>query len=351
MATSVSGGNDMWSRISTRTVAAMAAGVLCTAAIAAPALADRENPGGSVDDGNLQAKAVIRVNGDVKGGGGTTSVSAPAICWWEKSTITGEGVEAIAAFFAYFGIGFDKAALEKIAEDEKESGKTFEWYQRKTSPTATKAQLEAAGCNDPSGPYKGLFIGNIIRPFEPGNPPEPIPDPVEMADVALTNIDLQAPTLSWNPKVDSLGGGTLVNLPTWFWVTNPGPAVGGDSGERSVTATAEANGQQVSVTVTAKAGTLQIASPGGAVTCSVAKARTAFAENVPEASACTLPFKRASTRYENGFPVQATVAWTASWTGTGPGVPGGVQQLDGVVLDSTTNVPVREAQTIVKKGA
>jgi hypothetical protein len=74
-----------------------------------------------------------------------------------------------------------------------------------------------------------------------------------MADVAMKNIDLAEPALSWNPRVDSLGGGTLVNLPTWFWVTNPGPAVGDVGGERSVTATAEAGNQQVSVTVTAKA--------------------------------------------------------------------------------------------------
>lgn len=330
---------------------AAAASAVGVAAVALPATADRGDNGGSTDDGNLQAKATIRVSGSVKGGGGSTSVSAPAICWWEKAPFSTDGVEALSLIFAFIGLPMDRAAIEKVLEDEKESGEKFDWYIRKASPTATKAQLEEAGCNDPSGPYQGLLIGSIIRPFEPGNPPEPIPDPAEMADVALKNIDLQAPTLTWNPKADSLGGGTLVNLPTWFWVTNPGPAIGDGNGERSVTATAEANGQQVSVTVTAKAGTLQIASPGGAATCSVDQARTVYSAGASEDSACTLPFGRASTRYENGFPVQATVAWTASWTGTGPGVPGGVQQLDGVVLNSTTNVPVREAQTIVMKGA
>ncbi len=342
----------MLARLMTRSAVAVLTGMVGAAALASPAMADQRGDGeGSVTDGNIQAKATITVNGDVKGGGRSVSASAPAICWWEKAPVsTADDIATIADVLALFGIDLDQKALDEIDKDQA-AGKKLEWYQRKTREGATKAQLEAAGCNDFSGPYKGLFIGSIVRPFEPGNPPEPLPDPQEMADVALENIDLAAPALDWNPKADTLGGGTLVNLPTWFWVTNPGPAVGDGAGERSVTATAAAGGQQVSVTVTAKADKLQIASPGGATTCSVDQARTAYAKGASESSACTLSFERASTKYASGFPVQATVAWSASWSGTGPGVPGGVQQLDGVVLSSTTNVPVREAQTIVKKSS
>jgi len=340
----------MRSRLFARTVVAASIGVMGATVLVSPVSAGNRDSGGegSVDDGNIHAKATIVVNGDVKGGGGSVRASAPAICWWEKAPVdTGDGIKSLAFILDFFGINLDQNALDEMEKDEK-AGKTFEWYTRKTREGASKEQLEAAGCNDFSGPYKGLFIGSVYRPFEPGNPPEPLPDPEEMADVALENIDLQEPALTWNPKVDALGGGTLVNLPTWFWVTNPGPAVGNGDGERSVTATAAAGGQQVSVTVTAKADKLQIASPGGATTCSVDQARTAYAKGTPESSACTLAFERSSTRYDSGFPVQATVAWTASWTGTGPGVPAGEQQLDGVVMSSTTNVPVRESQAIVK---
>lgn len=343
----------MRSRLLARTIVAASIGAMGAAVLVSPVSAGNRDSGGegSAEDGNIQAKATIVVNGDVKGGGGSVTASAPAICWWEKAPVdTGDGIKSLAFILDFFGIDLDQKALDEMEKDVK-AGKTFEWYTRKTRQGASKEQLEAAGCNDFSGPYKGLFIGSLFRPFEPGNPPDPLPDPKEMADVALENIDLAAPALTWNPKVDALGGGTLVNLPTWFWVTNPGPAVGGGNGERSVTATAAAGGQQVSVTVTAKAGKLQIASPGGATTCSVAQAITAYAAGTAESSACTLAFERASTRYEAGFPVQATVAWTASWTGTGPGVPAGTQQLDGVTLSSTTEVPVREAQTIVKKAS
>jgi hypothetical protein len=341
-------------RMTSRAAIAAAVGALSLAASMAPAVAGRPGTGGSTDGNSVEASAEIHVTGDVKGGGGgggSVTASAPAICWWEKSDVSGEGIEAIAAVFkTWFGIELDQSALDQMKKDE-EAGKKFEWYERKTREGASKAELEAAGCNDYSGPYKGLFIGLLVRPFEPGEAPEPIPDPEEMADVALENIELQAPTLSWNPKAEALGGGTLVNLPTWFWVTNPGPAVGDGTGERSVTATAAAGDSEVSVTVTATADKLQIASPGGATTCTVDQARTAYAKGAAESSACTLTFERASTKYPSGFPVRATVAWSASWTGTGPGVPGGVQPLEGVVLSSTTDVPVREAQTIVKQSS
>jgi hypothetical protein len=342
----------MLARLMTRSATAALVAAVSAATLASPAVADQRGDGtGSIDNGNIQAKATIKVDGDVKGGGGSVSASAPALCWWEKAPVSiADDVATIAAFLSLFGIDLDQKALDEIEKDQA-AGKKLEWYQRKTREGATKAQLEAAGCNDFSGPYKGLFIGSIVRPFEPGNPPDPLPDPQEMADVALENIDLAAPALDWNPKADALGGGTLVNLPTWFWVTNPAPAVGGAGGRRSVTATAAAGGQQVSVTVTATADKLQIASPAGATTCTVDQARTAYTRGASESSACTLTFARASTKYASGFPVRATVAWSASWTGTGPGVPGGVQQLDGVVLSSTTNVPVREAQTIVKKSS
>jgi hypothetical protein len=338
----------MRAKLSKHLMVAVSVGAVVGASVISAATGVRGGTVGGDENGNLNAKAEIHVTGDVKGGGGgSTTVSAPAICWWEKSDWDNDSVGGLAEFFAIFGIDLDKDALEQIEKDEK-AGKKLEWYERKTLDGATDAELKAAGCNDPSGPYQGLFIGKFLRPFEPGNPPEPIPDPEEMADVAFKSIQLEEPTLSWNPRVRSLGGGTLVNLPTWFWVTNPAPAVGDADGERSVTATAAAGGQQVSVTVTAKASKLQIASPGGATTCSVTQARTAYAPGTPESSACTLTFQQASTAFAGGFPVRATVAWTASWSGTGPGVPSGEQQLDGVVMSSTTNVPVLESQALVR---
>ena len=333
-----------------RSLFAVSASAALLLAVAAPASADRGGGGGEVDGGSVGASAEITVTGDVKGGGGgggSVTASAPAICWWEKAEFDTSTVEAIAAIFTFVGLPFDSAAVAQIKKDI-EDGKKLEWYVRKTREGATEAQIKEAGCDDWSGPYRGLLIGNTIRPFEPGNPPEPIPDPKEMADVAFKSIDLQEPTLDWNPKAKALGGGTLVNLPTWFWVTNPNEAVGNADGERTVTATAAAGDAEVRVVVTTRADKMQIASPGGAVTCSTDQARTAYSRGTAENSACTLDFQRSSAAFEAGFPVQATVAWTASWVGTGPGVPAGEQQLNGVTLSSTTDVPVRESQAVVR---
>lgn len=325
---------------------ALAAALVGSALVTSPAMAGGKGEAGT-DEGSVNAKATITVTGDVaSGSGGSVTVSAPAICWWEPVELSTDGVASIAALFAFFGLPFDAAAIDKIVEDE-ESGVELSWYGREIREGATEAQIDAAGCNDFSGPYQGLLIGYIIRPFEPGNPPEPLPDPEEMADVAFKSIDLAEPELNWNPKAQALGGGTLVNLPTWFWVTNPEAAIGGGDAERSVTATAAAGESQVSVTVTAKAGSMQIASPGGAASCSTEQALTAYASGVSDSSACTVTFERSSGAYDGGFPVRATVGWTASWTGTGPGVPAGEQALDGIVLSSTSNVPVRESQATV----
>ncbi|EFQ83080.1 hypothetical protein HMPREF0063_12289 [Aeromicrobium marinum DSM 15272] len=322
--------------------------LLAVALCASPASAGFTDPGGESTGDGYVATAPISISGQVPGGT-TVAASAPALCWWEPIALTTESVEAIAGFFAIFGIGADLAALQQVYADQEATGEQFGWYVRRHRDGATDEQLAAAGCNGFSGPYEGLFIGSLIRPFPPGNPPVPLPAPEEMAAVALEYLDLQPAALDWNPRAAQIGGATLVNLPTWLWVTNADAAVGDAQGERSVTATAGAGGQTVSVTVTAVAGALQIASPGGAVSCSPAQARTAWAPTVAENTACVLTFDRASVRYPAGFPVRATVAWSASWTGSGPGVPAGAQPLDGVSLTSTTEIPVREAQTLVQR--
>ena len=83
--------------------------------------------------------------------------------------------------------------------------------------------------------------------------------------------------------------------------------------------------------------------------CSVQQARTAYAPGTSQDSACILPFTRASNAYPDGFPVRASVLWTATWTGTGPGTDGAVHQLDDLPQASTTTVPVRESQAIVDR--
>lgn len=336
-----------------RVSALAAATALIIVASTGVASADGRNDGEIKDDGiTANAKATMTLDGPVKGGGGTAvSVSVPALCWWKKVDLDSNDVAALEQMFQLITGGFlfgGNDEFKQILEDQKKSDHPFEWYVRQDSESATEAQLKAAGCYDPSGPYKAMFLASILRPFEPGEEPEPLPDPKFMAEVAMEHIDINKPELNWNPKAQALGGGTLVNLPTWFWVNNADSAIGDANGEREVIARAGSGARQVTVTVTAKAGQLQIASPGGAASCSTDQARVHYSRSTAASSACILPFERASTGYPEGFPVIATVAWSASWTGTGPGVPGGVHTLDGITQRSETPIPVRESQATVR---
>ena len=70
--------------------------------------------------------------------------------------------------------------------------------------------------------------------------------PEDLAAYAYEVMDLEQPTLEWNPRLASGNDATLVNLPTWLWTADPAAVE-----EREVTA--EAAG--ISVTVTARAPT------------------------------------------------------------------------------------------------
>lgn len=309
---------------------------------------------GHVDDGGLTARASVQVtlSGDV-GAGGTAAVSAPALCWWEPIPYTTAALHAFMLGGSMLPLGpgvffaVDADTLARVLEDEKKNKVAYEWYGRRVREGASAEQLAAAGCNDPSGPYRGLFTGLLFRPFEPGQPPAPLPDPRTMAEVAVEHIGIEPPALDWNPRMRAPGGGTLVNLPSWFWVTNPGPAVGGETGERRVVATAGSGDTTVRVTVVADPGGLMITSPGGATTCSVEAARTSYSAGVDESEACVLVFERASWAYADGFPTRASVRWTVTWTGTGPGTDGALHALPGITEAATAVVPVAESQALV----
>jgi hypothetical protein len=158
--------------------------------------------------------------------------------------------------------------------------------------------------------------------------------------VAHDLMEIPAPQIDRNPKIDAPGAPTLVGLPTWFWVTNPA-SVGGENGTRTIRAELGAVWAQV----LAKTGGLGLASPAGSTTCAPERAAVEYGRKVPESSGCTVEFSQASVRYPKGFPVTATTDWQATWTGSG----GAAGALDPLQRQTTTNVPVAEVQNVVTR--
>lgn len=175
--------------------------------------------------------------------------------------------------------------------------------------------------------------------FPTGAPPQPQVDPADLAQLARDNMVIDAPAVDRNPKVAAVNQATLVGLPTWFWVTNPA-SVGGATGTRTIRAEVGA----VWAEVVATTGGLTLTSPAGGRSCAPTVASTAYTPGAPDSAGCTVEFSRASVGYAGGYPVDASTAWTAAWTGSG-GTGG---QLDGLARTTTVNVPVAESQALVR---
>ncbi|MFI7064650.1 hypothetical protein ACIBL3_26905 [Kribbella sp. NPDC050124] len=217
---------------------------------------------------------------------------------------------------------------------ESKAGKAYRWYkvecQEGVDPSLT-------GYTSLGGTAYGQRIWLAYRAFLPGQVPEPL---IAVEDLAETLWDeaqqqILAPTLDRNPKMTGTNAATVVNLPTWFWVTNPGNSLADDG---TLTLTASVPGTPVNMTLVARSSDVSITSVAGSNTCPVAQAKYAYGAGKSDANACTVTFDRANA----GWPVTATVTWTANWTGNdGTGPQTGTASL---TRSTTINVPVVEVQ-------
>jgi hypothetical protein len=180
--------------------------------------------------------------------------------------------------------------------------------------------------------YRAFNVGEAIPP--------PLVSPAELARAARDVMVIPAPVTERNPKIRSAGAPTLVGLPTWFWVTNP-DSVGGTTGTRTI----RAEVGNVWAQVVATTNGLRLSSPAGGTTCPPPRASTVYGDHVPESSACTVAFAKASVAYPGGYPVTASTGWQADWTGSGD--TSGT--LDPLARAVTTDVPVAEVQNIVTR--
>lgn len=346
----------------------LAAAVLAVAfgTAAAPAWADPTGGSGDTTEGGYGVGVRVTVTGDVSGALRASVPAPPPLCYWAPVTGLGWDVDAS-----------DPKAVEKYWNEEMmpyltghaaegalvldfrrfkeavkavESGQSVTFYHLVVDDSQMpafdvdpgdvssgyqgQAYLDKMGCG--SGTAPGRF-GPILRTidwFVTGTQPDPVVDPETLAEYAYEVMDLVDPTLEWNPRINRIGDATLVNLPTWVWVEDEAAV-----GERTVTATAGG----VSATVTATTDGISVSSIAGYEECDAAQARQAYASGVSEGQACTLTFTQASRGYADGFPVETTTAWQATWTSN-------VDQfgtLENKSQGATTYIPVAESQSLV----
>ena len=321
--------------------------------------------GGSQTDTGYGAQVEVHLSGDVSGSAVASVPGPPPMCWWEDLSTTMLDSDKVDTS--------DPAAVQKYYEEEVrpwltghagvaqlsmpgpeyfkdiikkvKAGQDMTFYALQTAESAIEgnyedpgydAQVRAVGqaCGAPvvDGPYGVMTVG--WQAFPTGQQPPPAVSPEDLAAYAYEVMDLKRPGLEWNPHLASSNDATLVNLPTWLWTRDPAAVE-----ERQVTA--EAAG--VSVTVTAQPNGMTITTPVGGTECSAEQARTAYAPDVDEASACVFTFPMASIRYEGGFPVESTTGWQATWTSnTGPG-----GDLEPKTMSAVTDIPVIEVQSRV----
>lgn len=294
------------------------------------------------------ATAKVRFSGDAAPSGGSVQeVQVKAACWYERSPGAGFGGSAydpddaatvLKAYEAMAATGADMSELppkniidEAVAAQAAGKTRTLLWF------VCADFSKQQAAWNEP-GRQIYAFSGDGLPP------PPPVIDPEELAKKAQEMMVIPPPTVERNPKIDAQGGGTLVGLGTWFWVTNP-ESVGGADGTKSIRA--EVIGTPVYAQVTAKTGGLSVNSPAGGASCPPVVATRAYSAGASDSGGCTVAFSRASVGLPGGYAVVASTDWTASWTGLTQGGATRGGALPPLQFATTVNVPVAETQALV----
>lgn len=332
----------------------VAAGVLLLGA-GAPATAGVEGGGGESTENGYRAVAVS-VSGDVSATARARVPLPPALCWWEPwsqgGAVDPDDAEDVKRYWNEelrpWLIGSGAAGVLHVASEQEfdaaieadKVGDGVTWYGLQwrsdlpTDGTQTQVMLDNGCTFANERRYEGMEVLVSMRWFPFRQPPEPRVDPETLAEYAYDVMNLQEPTLDWNPRIGSRGNAALLNLPTWVWVDESGAV-----GDKEVVATAG----DVTVRVTAQANGLSVSSPAGATQCSTAQARRSYGPEVPAASGCLLDFTRASYGFDQGFPVRATAAWRAEWTSN----VGESGTLPGRTVGAVTSIPVVGSQALV----
>lgn len=332
---------------------AVAAAVVTTLLLGAgfsPACAGVGN-GGSTQDGYQAVAFDFRQVGGA-GGGGQTVESMPSRCWWSVSPMLLNGVDVSAhpdQWMAWWTANSMGGTDHKMIHQDQ--------LQKAIAAAAITPALRlySANCRDglPCVEIAKYVLGDLggytyneacnrtsNQNFYPqGAPPQPSVQPRELALKAVKYLNIPDPLVDRNPLVAALGGATLVDLPTWFWVRDANALAASTDGRLQIIATAG----RVQVTVTAQTTGLSLASDAGGSQCSIAQATTAYGVAGVGADPCAIAFHAASVGLPDGFTVTASSSWMANWVAN--------DRTGGALLalgrTAVAQVPVAETQALV----
>jgi hypothetical protein len=339
-------------------LALVAGGSLALTTVAAADL-----PGGDNDvESGYSVEVEVNLSGDAApDGGGYYSFYIPPLCYWgpfrgmADGPDHGDGTDMqkvldymewaynipLSEGSGYWVPYYGSLSRYEEAVEREEDGEDLIWYSLYCNiHYGDERAIEFA-----DGEYMGgaLLTGLRVQ----GEEPEILIDPEDLAEAARDEMVIDEPDIDRNPQMAGANeGATLVNVPTWFWVTNP-DSVGGPDGERSIRA--EVVNGDVWAEVTAQTGGLSIGSPNGSAFCDPAVALIEWGDGVGDDDACTVSFSRASVSYPDGYPVTASTEWSATWEGVtqdGEEVGGDLEPLSRQA--DTVFVPVAEIQSIVR---
>lgn len=172
----------------------------------------------------------------------------------------------------------------------------------------------------------------------PGAPAAPPPDPAVVAQVALTDMNLQPVTIGIVPE-STPGKIGVVGAPTWMWAAAPGEATTGP-----MTRSATVGGVTVQAVATLDRVVWDMGD-GKSVTCAGTAAKgTPYydAAGLKSSPTCGHTYTKPSDRQPGlAYTVTATSYWTVNWQGGGGA--GVIPQ----VLGNATQIQVGELQVIV----
>lgn len=185
-------------------------------------------------------------------------------------------------------------------------------------------------CEPPVLAIGGMIVLYFWSAAPPAGPAAP-PDPRQLALQAIDSMQLRAGVIGIVPE-DQPGRIGIVGLPTWMWVSDPGPSTVGP-----ITRTASSAGY--TVTATAKLSRIVwTMGDGKVITCT--GPGTSYQDSYGRASSPTC----GHTYTKDGrYTVQATSHWVVNWSGIG--------QTGTIPLNfsRSTNITIGESQVIITR--